>query len=477
MFLLRNEKTLNGLKFFQKRENVVSRSSLSISKTLRKNNHFHSSAIWNQQGQITRLLNDKYDLFELERKGKMLNIVWGDKITSKYHYIWLRDHCRCNDCVHPNSGQKQFNSADLPPKISPSQLSFSKLSNEDEDASQVNTTETEEGLDIKWNDGHLSHYPLSWLRDNSYSLNGHPEIPEAGKVTLWDRQIMNEIVDSSTGLPTVKYNQVMENESGLEDWVFELQNLGISLIRKAPLTVGTVQKIAERISFVRETMYGKIFDVVSVPNPINIAYSSEKLELHQDLLYFESVPGIQLLHCIKSKAKGGENIFVDGFQAAELLRLKHPDHFDLLTNLKTTYHKQGEDHSLVHHRSIIQVDEQGRVVGINWSPQFVGTIRVPFEKMEMYYEAIKHFTKITRSSELMLVYRMIPGDIISFDNRRILHARAAFDKNSGERHLQGTYIGYDEFISKYRTLLKRQEDEVMDYEEGEEAEEEGDNEK
>lgn len=39
--------------------------------------------------------------------------------------------------------------------------------------------------------------------------------------------------------------------------------------------------------------------MVSTDNPINIAYSNMALELHQDLPYYESPPGVQLLHCLK----------------------------------------------------------------------------------------------------------------------------------------------------------------------------------
>jgi len=41
------------------------------------------------------------------------------------------------------------------------------------------------------------------------------------------------------------------------------------------------------------------FDVKSVPSPINIAYSNVALGLHMDLMYYESPPGLQLLHCVR----------------------------------------------------------------------------------------------------------------------------------------------------------------------------------
>jgi len=43
-----------------------------------------------------------------------------------------------------------------------------------------------------------------------------------------------------------------------------------------------------------------VFDVVISEDPINIVYAGGSLPLHMDLLMYESPPGIQLLHCLKS---------------------------------------------------------------------------------------------------------------------------------------------------------------------------------
>jgi gamma-butyrobetaine dioxygenase len=49
---------------------------------------------------------------------------------------------------------------------------------------------------------------------------------------------------------------------------------------------------------------------------------------------------------------------------------------------------------------------------------------------------------------------MEPGDIFSFNNRRVLHGRTAFDPNSGHRHLQGYYMDRDEIIGRLNYLKK-----------------------
>ncbi|MFO6465778.1 TauD/TfdA family dioxygenase [Jannaschia sp. KMU-145] len=39
-----------------------------------------------------------------------------------------------------------------------------------------------------------------------------------------------------------------------------------------------------------------------------------------------------------------------------------------------------------------------------------------------------------------------------FDNRRILHGRAAFDPSTGARHLRGCYVDRGEFDARLRML-------------------------
>lgn len=92
---------------------------------------------------------------------------------------------------------------------------------------------------------------------------------------------------------------------------------------------------------VQSNIYGDISDVKASPSPINIAYSTEELGLHMDLAYYESPPGLQLLHCMKvdDSVEGGQSFFVDSFHAANELRNKYPTHFNTLTRLGATFQK------------------------------------------------------------------------------------------------------------------------------------------
>ena len=68
-----------------------------------------------------------------------------------------------------------------------------------------------------------------------------------------------------------------------------------------------------------------------LPEANNLAYTSATLGLHTDLPYYSYTPGVQLLHCLsQAQAEGGENVFADGFAAAEKIRADFPAQFELL---------------------------------------------------------------------------------------------------------------------------------------------------
>ena len=56
------------------------------------------------------------------------------------------------------------------------------------------------------------------------------------------------------------------------------------------------------------------------------------------------------------------------------------------------------------------------------------------------YRALRAFGRILVSGRHELRIRLQPGDVMCFDNYRVLHGRAEFDPNSGPRHLQGCYV-------------------------------------
>ena len=82
------------------------------------------------------------------------------------------------------------------------------------------------------------------------------------------------------------------------------------------------------------------------------------------------------------------------------------------------------------------------------------TLHLPAEKMAAWYRAYKVLWQLFHSDAHQLEFTLKPGQMVAFDNRRVLHGRREFDPNSGARHLQGTYLDRDMLASRLRVLAR-----------------------
>ncbi|KJE94377.1 gamma-butyrobetaine dioxygenase [Capsaspora owczarzaki ATCC 30864] len=247
----------------------------------------------------------------------------------------------------------------------------------------------------------------------------------------------------------------MSTDAGLLSSLTQLREFGISFIRNVPTQEGEVARVAQRIGPIRDTFYGRHWDVRSVKNAKNIAYTSLDLMLHQDLMYFEAPPGLQFLHALEvTVPTGGESLFVDGFRVAETLRRTHPHHFDTLVRVPVTYnYVHPHQHRIMRH-PIISFDPHNAETHLFYSPPFEGPLDVPPEDVVPFYEAYREFTKLVDDPQYRLQFRLQAGDLVAFNNRRLLHGRTGFDPSSGNRHLQGTYVDWDDFKSR-ASIIRR----------------------
>ena len=76
------------------------------------------------------------------------------------------------------------------------------------------------------------------------------------------------------------------------------------------------------------------------------------------------------------------------------------------------------------------------------------------DDMEKVYKAHHVLGNLLHDDRFQIQFRLGPGDIFSFNNRRVLHGRTEFDPNSGHRHLQGYYMDRDEIIGRLAYLKK-----------------------
>jgi gamma-butyrobetaine dioxygenase len=266
--------------------------------------------------------------------------------------------------------------------------------------------------------------------------------------TLWTRAL-------GARLPAADWPALLADPALELAWLEQYCALGFGLLRRVPTEPGQVALVGDRLGFVRVTNYGRLFDVKSVPNPTNLAYTAVGLGVHSDNPYRHPSPGVQLLHCLESEAPGGDTLLVDGFHAAEMLRREDPEGFALLTRVPMNFRYADAGTELHARQTLISTDMDGVVRAVHFNNRSADWLDAPADLARDWYRAYRAFARILKRPELELVFRLNPGDCAVMQNDRTLHGRTAFDPGRGRRHLQGCYIDGDAMESR-RRVLRRQ---------------------
>lgn len=111
-------------------------------------------------------------------------------------------------------------------------------------------------------------------------------------------------------------------------------------------------------------------------------------------MYYEGSPGLQFLHCIKQEAKGGESRFLDIFHLALQLQKKDPNAFQVLSKVKLTFYKNDAERNFYKRKPMFQLDENGELKSINYSPMFEGPLICSENLIQPFYAAYQKFENV-----------------------------------------------------------------------------------
>jgi len=336
----------------------------------------------------------------------------------RFHALWLRDNCPCAACRH-GSGQRLLDTRSLP-----------------EDLSIVRTAGNGD-LEVTFSDGHESCFAPAWLRR-------HMAAPEGRRRRLWDARLQ-------TSLPSFRWDDVAAGGPALREWLAAVDELGFALLTDGPTEPGSVTRAAGFFGFVRETNYGRLFDVVTVVDPTNLAYTGLGLGEHTDNPYRDPTPTLQLLHCLASSAEGGENTLVDGFRVAQEL---DDDELRLLAAWPVSFRYADAEAELEAESPVISLDARGEVQAVHYNTRSAQPLRLPDDVVEPYYDAYLHFGRLLESFAFRIRFKLRPGDLFVVDNLRVLHGRTGYAPTGGKRHLQGCYADRDGLRSRLAVLSR-----------------------
>jgi len=365
--------------------------------------------------------------FSFDRE--QLSITWADGARSELLALWLRDHCQMPASRNPSNGQRLMNITDIPADIGIAGVSL------DGRCLVVEFT----------GDGHRSEFAIDWLRANCYCLNPQPDDRSEALKTLWDRESFSQ------GLPRCSYADFCDLEKARLGALQAVRDLGFVILDGVDCESGELLNVIRQFGFVRETNYGPLFDVRTTVEPTNLAFTNLGLGCHLDNPYRDPVPGLQLLHCLESSTSGGESILQDGFMAASVLRRENTDHFRILSRNWINFRFRDVATDLQARVPFIEVNDLDRVIKVRFNNRSIDTLKLPAETLRQFYPAYRHYAEILERDSLQIVFKLQAGELMLFDNTRILHARKAYSA-SGTRHLQGAYSDLDGLYSSLRRL-------------------------
>ena len=369
---------------------------------------------------------------KIEKNENNLLIKWSDGEESKFNYFWLRDNC---PTAHDkDSNHRMFNILETSKDLT---VKESKINEEGK-------------LVVKWSEGnHTSCYHPKWLRENCYTLKNKQKF--VSPYHLWD-----SLLEKNLKSITIDHDEILNSEAGLLKWLELLHYKGIAIVKNSPIEKKSAFPVLNRISHTRQTFFDTPFEVINIPKPNNSAYTAHTLRNHMDLPWFENPPGYQFLHCLTNSAKGGNSSAVDAFKVADYLRKNEKEIFDILVSIPLKF--KDKDYTQEAHRSFhspaITLTKDGDYNDIRFSVATMDTLDCKPEIMENVYKAHHRFGNLLHDKRFQINFRLEPGDIFSFNNRRLLHGRTEFDPNSGHRHLQGYYMDRDEIIGRLSYLKK-----------------------
>ena len=354
-----------------------------------------------------------------------LSIEWTDGRVDWHYALWLRENSPDESTTHPLSREQKIQLNELPDQVDIASVSLSQ----------------NHSVDICWKDEALvSSYDLSWLR-----YWGQAQILK--NLDLPERILWHQIKDSE--LPYFSSAEISEDRTLKLKWAEDIHRLGFGIIRGVRPETGVLEDFLSTIGPVRASNFGRIFDVRFHYDPRSNAYTNASLPVHTDLCTREELPGIQWLHCLEQSVEGGLSILCDGFAIANLLKQDFPEDFDALTNTSVSFINKSKTSDFRFFGPVIKLDKYLGLDEIRLSPWLRGPVSGAPNEVRRFYKALKRFIRLSNMSEYSVRVRLEPGDLLAFDNKRLLHGRTRIG-SAGSRWLRGCYMDRDDLHSLIR---------------------------
>ena len=339
-----------------------------------------------------------------------IRVIDGDD-HADFHLRWLRHNCDVDR--HALTGERLIDSAELPDRLEVAELAV-----------------VDQTLRIRWrHDDRVSRFALAWLRVNAYAAGralvprppsnvARLELlggagPEASAGELLDRV-------GADGAVIVR-RSVLAPEQETERWIAALEARGLAVVA---------------------THFGRIEDL-RADNTTNahtdqLGYTDAGIELHSDQPFLDEPPRYQLLQSIRRADRGGESIIADALAAFRYLESIDADAAARLVATPVRFHRKQRGWQRDITATMVASGPNG-AFRVRASYFTEAPYRVAFADMTAWYRARDRFVRVLRDPRHHYRLRLDPGDVLVYDNHRMVHGRTAF---SGPRWVRGVYFDH-----------------------------------
>lgn len=342
--------------------------------------------------------------------------------------LWLRERTQDPDQLEPLTQQRLFDSHAIDAELT---LQHAKpLGNS--------------SVSLTFSDGHEEVYDLISLADE---IHGTTSFPVAEP---WDARLDQSAL-------RFDWLRVINDDDYFKASLSAYLRFGYIILYNVPSDPERILEVGSYFGYVKETNFGRYFEVYSRPDGNDLAYRSVALGAHTDNPYRNPVPGIQLLHCLVNETTGGLSTLADSLKVLEQLRAETPEGYELLKSMPVRFRFVDAGTELTTQRTMIQTNDDGHPTGVHYSPRLDALPLLSDSETRVFHRARQRLGELFSDPTYEARFALNGGELMMFDNSRVLHGRTSYDPNEGHRHLQGCYLDADGPRERYASLLKQRE--------------------
>ena len=205
---------------------------------------------------------------EIKILSNELQVTFDNKMHDNFPNIWLRDHAKDDENWDSRSHQRKTFTAKLDNNL------YIK---------EANIIGKGESINILWSD---LKKPIEYSSEFLFSNSSKNEKREKN-IKLWNsKNIKNQIY--------IDYEDVI-SEKGFKNFISNLYQYGFSVITHCQTEMKTVETFANKIVYVRQSIFVGLWSFESNKDMADSAYTREELRPHTDSTYSNDAPGLQLL--------------------------------------------------------------------------------------------------------------------------------------------------------------------------------------